>query len=50
MGRAMTQTPGRAFQTLDRAFSFFFDLQKLAQVLKKLSRMFQEKTIFQDRP
>ena len=29
MGRVITQTRGRAFQTLGRAFSFFSNSQKL---------------------
>ena len=37
MGRVITQTRGRDFQTLDRAFSFLLNPQKIGRVFQKLS-------------
>ena len=38
MGRIVTQTSGRAFQTLGRAFYFLLRLQNLGWVFGKLGR------------
>ena len=40
MGRVVTQTRGRAFQTLSRAFHFLLRLQNLSRVFERLSRVF----------
>ena len=40
MGHVVTQTRGRAFQTIGRAFDFLLRLQKLCRVFEKLGRVF----------
>ena len=41
MDRVITETHGRAFQTLDQAFSFLLNYQKLGWVFRKLGWAFQ---------
>ena len=42
MGRFVTQTPDRAFQTLGPAFSFLLRLQNLGRVFGNLGRRFEK--------
>ena len=45
MGRVFTQTRGRAFQSLDRAFSFLLNPQKLGWTFQRLCYMFWKKCL-----
>ena len=40
MGHAVTQTRGRAFQILGRAFDFLLSLQKFGREFERLDRVF----------
>ena len=42
MGCVITQTRGRAFQTLGRAFSFLLNPQKLGRVFQMLDQVFEK--------
>ena len=42
MGLVITQTRGRAFQTLGRAFIYLLNLQKLGLVFQKLGRVLKQ--------
>ena len=42
MGRVITQTRGRAFQTLGRTFSFLLNPQKLGRMFQMLGRAFEK--------
>ena len=45
MGRVVTQTRGRAFQTLGRAFDFLLRLQKLRRVLESSAERLKGSTV-----
>ena len=44
IARVTTETRGRVFQILDRAFSFLLNPQKLDRVFQRLDRIFQNES------